>query len=128
MKLYQETTTWKVPYRPPNHVYLMEGDRAYAYSKWGVGKPEYFRTPTRLDKRGRKFVEVKDNSWGFDLTIKPVKEDRPTGKTWAVQGSKGNTYTVSLTDGHWNCTCPGATFRGSCRHIESQKLSHAEIA
>jgi hypothetical protein len=117
MKIYQEVTEWKgVTYRQPNHVYLMDGDRAYAYSRWGEGKPEYFKNPSRLDKRGRKFIEVKKNPWGFNLKIRSA-EEKPAGKTWEVQGSKGNTYTVSLLDGRWSCTCPGATFRGSCKHI-----------
>jgi hypothetical protein len=121
MKIYQEVTEWKgVSYRQPNHVYLMDGDKAYAYSRWGEGEPEYFKNPSRLDRRGRKFVEVKKNPWGFNLKIKSA-EEKPAGKTWEVQGSKGNTYTVSLLDGRWSCTCPGATFRGSCRHIEAQK-------
>ncbi len=118
LKIYQEVTEWKgVEYRQPNHVYLMSGDRAYAYSRWGESEPEYFRTPTRMDKRGRKFIEVKKNSWGFNLKILAQEEDNPQGETWEVQGSKGDTYTVSLLNGRWSCTCPGATFRSTCRHI-----------
>lgn len=126
LKIFQEVTEWKgVSYRQPNHVYLMDGDRAYAYSKWGESEPEYFRTPTRLDRRGRKFIEVKKNSWGFNLRINTVEEEKPQGRTWEVAGSKGNTYTVSLLDGRWSCTCPGATFRGACKHIENTKLEQA---
>ena len=118
LKIYQEVTEWKgVEYRQPNHVYLMSGDRAYAYSRWGESKPEYFRNPTRMDKRGRKFIEVKKNPWGFDLKILAQEEDKPQGETWEVQGSKGDIYTVSLLNGRWSCTCPGATFRSTCRHI-----------
>ena len=118
LKIYQEVTEWKgVEYRQPNHVYLMSGDRAYAYSRWGEGKPEYFRNPARLDRRGRKFIEVKKNSWGFDLKILAQEEERPQGEIWEVQGSKGDIYTVSLLNGRWSCTCPGATFRSTCRHI-----------
>ena len=118
LKIYQEVTEWKgVEYRQPNHVYLMSGDKAYAYSRWGESKPEYFRNPTRMDKRGRKFIEVKKNSWGFDLKILAQEEERPQGETWEVQGSKGDIYTVSLLNGRWSCTCPGATFRSTCRHI-----------
>ena len=118
LKIYQEVTEWKgVEYRQPNHVYLMSGDRAYAYSRWGESKPEYFRNPARLDRRGRKFIEVKKNSWGFDLKITMPEEERPQGETCQVRGSKGDVYTVSLTEGRWSCTCPGSTFRGTCRHI-----------
>jgi len=126
LKIYQEVTEWKgVKYRQPNHVYLMSGDRAYAYSRWGESKPEYFRNPARLDRRGRKFIEVKKNSWGFNLKLVPMQEEKPAGKTWEVTGSKGNSYTVSLSEGRWSCTCPGATFRGACRHIETKKQEQA---
>ncbi len=121
LKILQEVTDWKVPYRQPNHVYLMNGDRVVAMSRWGKEPPEYFRSQSRIDRRGRKFVEIKKNSWGFDMKVSVIQDEKPRGETWEVQGSKGNTYTVSLLDGRWSCTCPGATFRGSCKHIEHQK-------
>ena len=123
LKILQEVTDWKVPYRQPNHVYLMSGDRAVAMSKWGTEPPEYFASQGRIDRRGRKFIEVKKNPWGFDMRIQVAEEEKPKGETWEVAGSKGNTYTVSLLDGRWSCTCPGATFRGACKHIESVKKS-----
>ncbi len=122
LKIMREVTEWTgVEYRLPNHVYLMDGDKIYAYSKWGEGKPEYMKTFLRIDKRGRKFVEVKRNRWEFDLSIKteePVKESEPQGQVWTVQGSKGNQYFVNLNGNHWSCTCPGFGFRHRCRHVE----------
>jgi hypothetical protein len=120
MKIVQETTVWKgIEYRQPNHVYLMDGDKVYAYSKWGKGRPEYMKNPLRIDRRGRKFVEVKKNIWGFDLTIGPEKQEevKPQGQVWTVAGSKGNQYFVNLSAGHWSCTCPGFGFRQKCRHV-----------
>ena len=38
-------------------------------------------------------------------------------KQWTVQGSKGNSYLVIRQKGQYNCTCPGYTYRKSCRHI-----------
>lgn len=121
LKIVQEVTDWKVPYRQPNHVYLMNGDRVVAMSRWGTERPEYFKSQSRIDKRGRKFIEVKKNPWGFDMKVSVIQDEKPRGETWEVAGSKGNTYTVSLLDGRWACTCPGATFRSTCKHIESQK-------
>ena len=123
LKILQEVTDWKVPYRQPNHVYLMNGDRVVAMSRWGEGKPEYFASQSRIDKRGRKFIEVKKNTWGFDMKVTVIQDEKPKGETWEVQGSKGDIYTVSLLNGRYSCTCPGATFRGSCKHIESTKKS-----
>ena len=123
LKIMQEVTQWKVPYRQPNHVYLMSGDRVLAMSRWGEQPPEYLSSQNRIDRRGRKFVEVRKNHWGFDMTVKAVAEEPPVGETWEVRGSRGDVYTVSLTDGRWSCTCPGAMFRGSCRHIQSIQAS-----
>ena len=125
VKILQEVTEWRVPYRQPNHVYLMSGDRVLAMSRWGETEPEYFANPNRIDRRGRKFVEVKNNPWRFDLRIavEPEPEQRPKGQTWTVSGSKGNQYTVSRDSGRWSCTCPGHGFRGRCRHVDEVSAS-----
>lgn len=125
MKIVEEVTVWKEISRQPNHVYLMDGDKVYAYSKWGQETPHYMKTPLRIDRRGRKFVEVKNNKWKFDLTIRAEAEvtEQPKGQTWTVSGSKGNTYIVSFDAGHWSCTCPGHGFRGRCRHVDELKES-----
>lgn len=122
LKIMQEVTVWDIEYRQPNHVYLVSGDKIYAYSKLGQGKPEYLRTPLRFDRRGRKFVETKKNKWKFDLNIRTEQESelgqQPAGETWQVAGSKGNTYTVSLSNGRYSCTCQGYQFRSRCKHIQ----------
>lgn len=118
LKIVKEVTEWRVPYRQPNHVYLMSGDRVLAVSKWGKEPPQYLKTQSRMDRRGRRFIEEKKNLWGFDMQVQVLADDKPQAQTWEVPGSKGNTYTVSLQAGRYDCTCPGATFRGHCRHIE----------
>ena len=42
-------------------------------------------------------------------------------KEWTVTGSKGNAYLVIRQDGKYNCSCPGFTFRKSCRHLSEVK-------
>jgi len=37
---------------------------------------------------------------------------------WPMQGSKGNSYEVKLHDKGFDCTCPGFTFRGECKHVK----------
>lgn len=38
-------------------------------------------------------------------------------KVWNVKGSKGNKYVVTRTSSKWDCTCPGFTFRKTCKHV-----------
>jgi hypothetical protein len=123
LKIVEEVTEWDVPYRQPNHVYLMSGDRALAYSRWGKDQPEYFSQPQRIDRRGRKFIDVKNNPWKFDLTVRTEPVEQPKGQVWRVSGSKGNEYVVSLDGGRWSCTCPGHGFRGRCRHVDELSAS-----
>ena len=129
LKIMREVTKWDVGYRQPNHVYLMEGDRAYAYVPWGKGKPFYFRTFQRLDRRGRKFEEVQQNRWRFDMGLKTEPEvvAETKGQTWRVTGSKGNDYVVALSNGAWTCSCPGHGFRGRCRHVDQLRASDPQL-
>ena len=101
MKWMRETTEWAEP--TPNHLYLMDGDKAYAYIRSGTNEHKVFSKPMILDRRGRKFVEVRR----FDPPVK--------SSTREVKGSKGETYTVDLDEN--TCTCPGFKFRGTCKHI-----------
>lgn len=63
-------------------------------------------------------VRVINTAWVRDLEIiSGSTADIDTDvKTWTVQGSKGNEYTVSRWPGGWSCTCPGFQFRKSCKH------------
>ncbi len=103
----QETTVWDVEYKQPNHIYLLDGDKAHAYIKWGKGEPFYFSKPLRIDKRGRKFVELKKNPFKVEVKSNIIK----------VSGSKGDTYFVDMDE--QTCTCAGFQFRGRCKHIET---------
>ena len=126
LKIVREVTDWKVPYRQPNHVYVMSGDKILAMSRWGTEPPEYFANANRINRGGRKFVEVKQNPWRFDLSAAAdlVEDQAQTqGETWTVQGSKGDQYIVSRDSGRWSCTCPGHGFRGRCRHVDEVSAS-----
>ena len=88
----------------PAHVYLLDGNNLVAYVKKGETTPFYFKNPIRgFDKRGRKFIPGNLNLF--------TQKKEPHGKT--VIGSRGQTYTVT----EQSCTCPGFTYRGTCKHM-----------
>lgn len=102
MEAYKEVTGGLFP----AHTYLLDGTNLVAYIKVGEQKPFYFKNPIKgFDKRGRKFE--KTDSKTFKAKVKSHLIE--------VKGSKGNSYQVD-PDAH-TCTCPGFTFRGSCKHI-----------
>lgn len=73
-----------------------------------TGDPEF---PFRRINRER-IVEVN----GATVTYtKPVVEQKVT---ITVQGSKGNTYVVTKEGTKKSCTCPGFSFRRTCKHLE----------
>ena len=111
MEAVRETTIWTgVDYRQPNHDYLLDGDRVVAYRPWGKGPVIVCSGKLKIDRRGRKFEKLKDNPFS---TVQHSEREQPV--VLAVQGSKGQTYYVNAAEG--TCTCPGFTFRGSCKHI-----------
>ena len=86
------------------HTYLLDGNNLVAYVKKGETTAFYFKTPIKgFDKRGRKFVPGNINLF--------TTQKETHGKT--VIGSSGQTYTVTAE----SCTCPGFTYRGTCKHM-----------
>ena len=108
MKFFREITAWSVP----NHVYLLNNtkDKMYGYIRRGTDVAETFKKPYRFDARGRQFVVVEELG---ELDVDLVKTE-----TWSFTGSKNNTYIVQKMDGVLQCSCPGYTFRGDCKHIK----------
>jgi len=73
LEVIREVTEWKVDYRQPNHTYLMKGERAIGYQKWGEGPPIYYTTKQKLNKSGRKFekIPLKDSVFkAVDILVK----------------------------------------------------------
>ena len=88
----------------PAHTYLLDGNNLVAYVKKGETTPFYFKNPIKgFDKRGRKFEPGNKNLF----TIKKAQNER------TVIGSSGQVYTLTED----SCTCPGYTYRGTCKHM-----------
>jgi hypothetical protein len=88
----------------PAHTYLLDGTNLVAYVKVNETTPFYFKNPIKgFDKRGRKFKPG-------NITLFNTKKETH-GKT--VIGSSGQAYTVTEE----SCTCPGFTYRGTCKHM-----------
>ena len=86
------------------HTYLLDGNNLVAYVKANETEPFYFKNPIKgFDRRGRKFTPGNKSLF--------TKEKASNAKT--VIGSSGQTYTVTAE----SCTCPGFTYRATCKHM-----------
>ena len=61
-----------------------------------------------MPKHTQKFFKPTDL---FDF-----KTHWAVGLEYPIEGSKGNSYTVTIADKGFTCDCPGFTFRGKCKH------------
>lgn len=55
-----------------------------------------------------------------------LKDVKSAVETFVVVGSKGHKYTVTRSSKGWTCTCPGASFRGTCKHIEEHRNKNGQ--
>ena len=110
MEAVREITVWKESYQP-NHDYLLDGDRVVAYRPWGTGEVIKCSGKLKIDRRGRKFVKLAPE------TFAGIEQPKKESVVVEVKGSKGNSYWVNVEEK--TCTCPGFTFRGNCKHVES---------
>ena len=118
MKIVLETTDWG-KHEVPNHVYVLNDSmtKMIAYVRAGTKEVFKFKKPQSFDTRGRTFEPLEDGA-----------PDTPDPDTWTVQGSKGQTYTVSREAGggmDYSCSCPGFKFRGSCKHVAEFQMNHS---
>lgn len=122
MKVFQEVTEWSDSTQ--NHIYFMNGSKSkvYAYIRKGTKTIFEFKRPLKIDPARRKFLEI-ENQWRYVAKEEPEVEEKPSGQTWTVTGSKGDQYIVSLDGERWSCTCSGFQFRSRCRHVDAQRSS-----
>ena len=107
MKAVKEITQWDWEHQP-NHIYLLDGDKALAYIPKGKKDAVYFSVPLRMNLRFRKFEDLNRNPFNTANIDAPV--------TIKVVGSNGKLYEVDPKAK--TCTCPGFTFRCVCKHVK----------
>jgi|TARA_R110000824_G_scaffold49608_3_gene139270 hypothetical protein len=90
--------------------------------------PAIFRAHTGMlyAIAGSVWVELPEGTTRSDLPQYMVHKHRESArvadeKAWSVKGSKGNIYSVALSEGAYTCSCPGFGFRRNCRHIKEIK-------
>ena len=115
MQAFKEITVWADSNTAINHTYLLDGDKMVAYIRYGTTEPFWFKTPIKISKSGRKFEQVSDDLFNLSmnvLTPNNIKE---------VTGSNGTKYIINLDEN--TCTCPGYTYRGTCKHIKELEMA-----
>ena len=113
---YREITEWVDAPDTINHTYLLEGDRMIAYIRSQTIVPFYFKKPITISRSGRKFELVEPNP--FEHVPSVVIEQQ--SEVREIEGSRGNKYYLNVDDR--TCTCPGYTYRGSCKHLKELEI------
>tara|TARA_Y100000385_G_C13057490_1_gene622725 strand:+ start:532 stop:861 length:330 start_codon:yes stop_codon:yes gene_type:complete len=105
IEILQEVTDWG-KYKVNNGVYHINGaGKLIAYQRNKDSEVQVLNVPSnQFSKSRRKFVKIGERA--EELASHIVK----------VEGSKGNVYLVDTEKR--TCTCPGFTFRGTCKHIK----------
>ena len=84
-----------------------------AGQKWAVSGQHWVEVPETL---------TLDEVGKYMIVEQREAPPQPAGVvSYEVQGSRGNTYTVSDNGGTWTCSCPGFGWRRKCKHVEAQK-------
>lgn len=118
MKYFKEVTDWGST-TAQNHTYYLNDERSFmvGYIKSGTTELFKFKKPIRIDTRGRQFELLKIKGEP-DSVYFGVKEE-PKKNVITVKGSGGKEYFIEKVGTRFTCTCPGFSFRGKCKHIES---------
>lgn len=121
MKYFKEVTDWGSA-TAQNHIYYLNDERSFmvGYIKKGATELFKFKKPIRIDVRGRKFELLKTKGEP-DSVYFGVKETEAPKQAIEVEGSNGKKYYVTKIGTKYACTCPGFTFRHTCKHVKDIK-------
>ena len=127
MKYFQETTEWS-DNNVKNGLYYLDDSKTYMVAYQAPGQTEYkrFKSPIRIDKRGRTFKVVAPGEPDSMYIVKSADialqtPSKPQNHAIPVTGSNGAIYYVTKNMNTYVCTCSGFQFRRKCKHIDSIK-------
>ena len=103
--ILQEVTDWG-KYKVNNGVYHVSASgKLVGYQVNKDAELQVLKVPsTQFSKARRKFVKIGERAEELGSHIKKII------------GSKGNVYLLDTEK--MTCTCPGFTFRGTCKHVK----------
>lgn len=121
MLYLQETTVWNAGYNVPNHIYYVDDgkSRMVGYIPAGKKKLVKFGRPQPFSVRGRKFTVLAKKGEADSVYFPKAEKAKPAGIE--VAGSAGKVYHLNKIAGKWTCTCPGYTFRRTCKHTQKME-------
>ena len=103
IEILQEVTDWG-KYKVNNGIYhVNSAGKLVAFQPNADSPVQTLNVPsTQFSKSRRKFKKIGERP----ETVAPT--------AILVKGSKGNYYSIN----NGKCTCPGFTFRGTCKHLK----------
>ena len=87
-------------------------DRSVPEGSFMLLTPQDQKMPTRVISLAR----VVKMRYADGSAVKKITTNNQV-RVYQVKGSKGNVYTVTERGTEKSCTCPGFTFRRSCKHV-----------
>ena len=106
--MLQEITDWgDAPVK--NGVYHVNDHGELVAYHPPMGELKEFKAPLKRFSKARRKFKLLD-TYEDENVVESVERIE-------FNGSKGNTYYVTVEDGITQCTCPGYKYRGNCKHV-----------
>lgn len=129
-KILKEISEWNCDYKVYNHTYLLDPkNRIIAYFNDKDKTIHKLNSPYTIDKRYRKFVEVKHpklsklipERWQDDTRQENVVPSANVRVFKVKSKSKNKTYEVTFNtiSKQISCGCTGYGYRRTCSHVKA---------